>query len=206
LPKLGEAKTLGGIGSILLLIPGVNIVGYILVLIAGKYLSDELMDRSIFNDMLYAVITGIIGVAAGVVVLLTGAATAFLTFGLSAILGAVAGLAVLWIFLIISAVFLRRAFNTMAARLNINSFKTAGTLYFVGALLTIIFVGLIILFVAYIFQIIAFFSIQETPQPMQAQPAAVPVAQAGMKFCSSCGTQMASSAAFCPKCGAKQSA
>jgi hypothetical protein len=92
----------------------------------------------------------------------------------------------------------------MAARLNINSFKTAGTLYFVGALLTVILVGFIILFIAYIFQIIAFFSIQETPQPVQAQPAAAPVAQAGMKFCPSCGTQMASSAAFCPKCGAKQ--
>jgi len=28
--------------------------------------------------------------------------------------------------------------------------------------------------------------------------------QAGMKFCPNCGTQLASSAAFCSKCGAKQ--
>jgi uncharacterized membrane protein len=204
LSKLGEAKTLGGVGSILLLIPGVSIVGYILVLIAGKYVSDELNDRSIFDNMLYAVIAGIVGVAIGAAVLFTGAAFAVFTLGLSALLGVVAGLVVIWVFLIISAVFIRRAFNTMATRLNVNSFKTAATLYFIGALLTIVLVGFVILFVAYIFQIIAFFSIHEVPQPMQAQPAAAPVA--GMKFCPSCGTQMASSAAFCPKCGAKQSA
>lgn len=80
-------------------------------------------------------------------------------------------------------------------------------LYFYGALLVIAFgIGLIIVFIAYIFQIIAFFSIQETQPMAQAQPAAAPAAQAGMKFCPSCGTQMASSAEFCPKCGAKQSA
>jgi uncharacterized membrane protein len=206
LPKLEEAKTLGGIGSILLLIPGVSIVGYILVLVAGKYVSDELNDRSIFDDMLYAVITGIIGVAIFAVVLFTGAAFGVFTLGLSSMLGVVAGLVVLWVFLIISAVFIRRAFNTIATRLNINSFKTAATLYFIGALLTIVLVGFVILFVAYIFQIIAFFSIQEVSQPVQLQPTAAPVAQVGMKFCPSCGTQMNPSVTFCPKCGAKQSA
>jgi uncharacterized membrane protein len=206
LPKLEEAKTLGGIGSVLLLIPGVSIVGYILVLVAGKYVSDELNDRSIFEDMLYAVITGIVGVAIFAAVLFTGAAFGIFTLGLSSMLGVVAGLVVLWVFLIISAIFIRRAFNTIATRLNINSFRTAATLYFVGALLTIALVGFVILFVAYIFQVIAFFSIQGVPQPVQLQPSAAPVAQVGMKFCPSCGTQLDPSVAFCPKCGAKQSA
>jgi hypothetical protein len=94
----------------------------------------------------------------------------------------------------------------MATRLNIDSFRTTGTLYFVGALLSIVLVGFIILLVAYIFQIIAFFSIQEAPQPAVGQPMSTmaPGAQAGMRFCSNCGTQMASSAVFCPKCGSRQ--
>lgn len=35
-------------------------------------------------------------------------------------------------------------------------------------------------------------------------PVQAPAVQAGMKFCSNCGVQLESSAAFCPKCGAKQ--
>jgi len=42
------------------------------------------------------------------------------------------------------------------------------------------------------------------PQVSQAPMAPAGTVQAGMKFCPSCGTQMASWVAFCPKCGAKQ--
>jgi uncharacterized membrane protein len=193
LSKLGDAKTLGGIGSILLLIPGVSIVGYILILIASKYISDDLGDKSIFNNMLYAVITGIVGVAIGISVIFTS--TLFSAFSVAAmspniismIMGILVGLAVMWIFLIISSIFIRRAYNTIATRLNVNWFKTAGTLYFVGALLTIVLVGLIVLFIAYIIQIIAFFSIQEGSQPMATQSTA----------------PATSSVAISPKLGAK---
>jgi len=190
LSRLGDAKTLGGIGSILLLVPGASIVGYILVLIAGKYVSDELADKSIFDNMLYAVITGIVGVAAFVFVLITGLVAGILTFGIGAILGVITAFAVIWIFMVISSIFIKRAFNTMAARLNVNSFRTAGTLYFIGSLLTIVLVGFVILFIAYIFQIVAFFSISE----------AAPV---GTRYCPACGTQVPQTASVCPKCGAK---
>lgn len=202
--KLGEAKKLGGIGAILLLIPGISIIGYILVLIATKYISDDLGDKSIFDNMLYAVITGIIGAAVGVGVIFAGGIFGIFTSGVSAVLGVVGGLLVVWISLIISAIFIRRAFDTMATRLNVDAFKTAGTLYFVGAILTIILVGFLILLIAYILQIVAFFSIREEMQPTQFQPAAAPMAQAGMKFCPNCGTQMDARVTFCPKCGAKQ--
>jgi putative membrane protein len=39
-----------------------------------------------------------------------------------------------------------------------------------------------------------------SPQPMQSSQ----LAQAGMKYCANCGTQMPAATAFCPKCGAKQ--
>ncbi|MGP8124905.1 MAG: hypothetical protein ACLQEQ_03435 [Nitrososphaerales archaeon] len=48
LGKLGEVKTLGGIGSILLFIPAVSIVGYILILVATKCVADDLGFRRAF--------------------------------------------------------------------------------------------------------------------------------------------------------------
>ena len=212
--KLGDAKTLGGVGSILFLIPVLNIIGYILVLIATKYVSDELGDKSIFDNMLYAVITGIIGAAAAAFIIITGAAFSAVTLRASAIAGVIVGLAIAWIALIFSAVFIRRAFNAMATRLNVGTFKTAGLLYFIGAILVIALgLGFIILFVAAIIQIVAFFGIPESVPGMQPQsmggggvgPQTMgsTSAQAGTRFCPNCGTQLAATATYCTKCGAK---
>jgi len=208
LGKLEDAKMLGGIGSILQLIPGISIVGYILILVAAKYVSDDLGDKTVFDNMVYAVITAIIGVAVVAFLLFTSLIVGVFTLGGGTIIGVIGALVVVWVFLVISSLFIRRAYDTMATRLNVDSFRTAGTLYFIGALLSIVLVGFIILFVAYIFQIIAFFSIREAPQPRAGQPmfTMAPAAQVGMRFCPNCGTQMASSAMFCPKCGSRQSA
>ena len=216
--KLESAKIFGGIGSLLQLVPGVAIIGYILTLIAVKYISDEVKDGTIFTDMIYAVITGIIGIAFGATLLFLGVATSVITLGIGALFGLVSFLFIAWIALIISSIFIRRAFGKMATQLNVGTFRTAGTLYFVGALLTIILVGFVLLFVAFILQIIAFFSIHEaqpmaptpmtapTSAPMTPAPAAAatPVPQSSTKFCANCGTQMASFAMYCPKCGARQ--
>ncbi len=201
--KLSEAKTLGGVGSILELIPFVSIVGYILTLVAVKWIADELKDESIFNNMLYAVLTAIVGVAVGAGLFFLGILSSIFTLGVGDIFGVVGFLAIVWIAFIVSSIFIRKAFEAMGTKLNVSAFKTAGTLYFIGAILTIVLVGFVILLVAYIFQIIAFFSINDAAQPAQ-QPTGTPVAQAGMKFCHNCGTQMPSSTLFCPKCGAKQ--
>jgi uncharacterized membrane protein len=202
--KLSDAKMLGGIGSILQIIPFLSIVGYILTLIAVKFVSDEVQDSSIFTNMLYAVITGIIGVALGATVFFFGALSSFYTAGLSSIGGAIGFLAIAWIALVISSLFIRRAFNGMADKLGVGTFRTAGLLYFIGAILTIILVGFLLLFVAFILQVVAFFSINEARPMGQPQPQMQPTAQSGFRYCVNCGTQMAASATFCPKCGAKQ--
>ncbi|MEM3803732.1 MAG: DUF996 domain-containing protein, partial [Conexivisphaerales archaeon] len=156
----------------------------------------------IFDNMLIALIAGIIGLAATAFIVFTGAAFSVFTVGISAILGIIVALVIVWIFLIISALYVRKAYTSVGTRLNINAFKTTGTLWFWGAALTIILVGFVILFIAYIFQAIAYFSIQETPQ---TQTSAVPVQQPiATKFCPNCGAQIPQSSTFCPKCGAKQ--
>jgi uncharacterized membrane protein len=215
LATLSQARTLGGIGAILVFIPFVSVIGYILIIIAVKDIADYLQDRSIFNNVLIAAVAGIIGAIAGAVVIVGVVTTAFV-LGVSSFLGIVTGLLIVWVFLIASAIFLRRAYATIAERLGVGLFRTAATLYLVGAALTIVFVGFILLFIAEILQAISYFSIPEqfTTQatgwaPGSAVPppsaASMPPLTAGAtKFCTSCGSSIPASATFCVNCGAKQ--
>lgn len=202
--SLSQAKTLGGVGSILVLlgaIPNVGfilaIVGFILILVAVKNVSETMNEPGIFNDMIIAVLMAIIGlVVFGVIV-----AVAILSFFNLGSIGTVtpgtvptslvtgigiliAGLVVVWIFYLISAIFLRRSYDKIGTRLNVNMFHTTGLLYLIGAALTIVFVGLIIVLIAEILQIVAFFSIpDQLPPPMPGQqtwgsPPPMPPAQA----------------------------
>jgi len=77
--SISQAKSLGAVGSILVLLTAVpsiggllGIVGFILILVAIKNISDFLADRSIFNNALMAVGLAIAGVVAGTLVLLGG--------------------------------------------------------------------------------------------------------------------------------------
>jgi uncharacterized membrane protein len=184
---LEQARLLGGIGAILMLLalvpyagPVLSIVGFILVLIAVKYISDHTGDRSIFNNYLIAVIIGIIAVIVAAVMgvagifgslglLLTGGPIA--TFA-GMIMTLIAVLVVVWILEIIAAIFIRRSFNSIATALNVKMFSTAALLYLIGAILTIIIVGAIISLVAIILQIIAFFEIpaERAPPPPPPPP------------------------------------
>ncbi|MEE9182827.1 MAG: DUF996 domain-containing protein [candidate division NC10 bacterium] len=178
---LGEAKILGGVGAILLLFPFVNLVGWILVLIAVKYISDITRDRSVFDNMLYAVILAIIGTVAVTLIIvlpflglggitgpidLTNPAAIFL--GVFTLIGLVVG----WIFALISALFLRRSFDSIATHLNVPTFATAGLIYLIGAALMIVIVGFLLVgLIAPILMIVAFFSIKEQqPAAGVAQP------------------------------------
>ena len=206
--SLSSAKALGGVGSILVFIPFVSIIGYILILVAVKEISDDLQDKAIFNNIIVAAATGIIGALAGGLVIV-GFARATTIAGF---VGILAGLFIVWIFLIISAVFLRRSYTRMADRLGVGMFGTASILYLVGAALTIILVGFIILLVAQILQAVAYFSIpdqvpNQAASPATAAPSMPPPAIAPgepSKFCTSCGAQISAAATFCNRCGAKQ--
>lgn len=183
---LGQAKTLGGVGSILLLLtvaPSVGsilgIVGLILILTALKYISDAVSDRSIFNNAIIAVGLAIAGiVVAGIVVVsylfsyvgLGNLSTLPGSFssgslpsgGLVPLLTTIAvALAAVWVCYVISAVFLRRSFNSISDKLHVGMFNTAALIYLIGAALAIVLVGFILVFVADILFVVAFFSIPE---------------------------------------------
>ena len=183
-----EAKTLGGVGAILVLLSFVptvgalfGIAGFIMVLVAVKYIADDLKDKKIFNNMILAVLLAIVGIAVGSVVVIGTVVNAFLngyfngtnfapstavttaqwvTFGTAIGLGLLAA----WAMFLASAVYLRRSYTTIGAKLNVNMFGTAGLLYLIGAATTIVAVGFLVLLVAQILTAVAFWSIPVAQQ------------------------------------------
>lgn len=189
MPSLSQAKTLGGIGSILVICGAVPyaggllaIVGFILTLLAVKNLSDYFGDRLIFRDMMIAVALAIVGTIVGVVAVV-GSVAKFVGFGnlyssfqthtvpsgnvADLIGGIILGLALLWVFFLVSAVFLRRSYDEIGSKVNVGMFETAALIYLIGAVLTIVILGFLLIFVAQILLIVAWFSIPEAPAPPQ---------------------------------------
>src|ERR1017187_10310107 len=132
---LSQAKTLGGIGSILIFIPFVSLIGYILVVVAVKDVYDYLQDKAIFRNILIAALTGIVGAFVGGIAVIVGLRSGFTSgaFGVPGLAGVAAGLLVVWIFLIVSAIFLRRTYDTEAQRLWVGTFTKAAKPYLNGA-------------------------------------------------------------------------
>jgi uncharacterized membrane protein len=175
-----------------------GLVGLILVLIAMKGLADHYNEGGIFNNTLYGVILTIIG---GVVFVVTIAVAAvgllsdlnldlatlstdptafsnvdwqgFVNFEnlwthIATILG---GLVVLFIFVVIAAIFYRKSLTSLSEKTGVGLFGTTGLILLIGAVLTIIGIGFLLLWVALILLTVAFFSIKpEPPQPPPTIP------------------------------------
>jgi uncharacterized membrane protein len=183
------AKTLAGEGSLLLLLGLVPYVGWILAIIgivlylrgvkelASYYQDDEIYQKSITGVKFYVV--AIIAAAVAIAALVVGIATATgFTFtsgfvptagfavGMIAFLG---GLIIAFIFYILAALHLKRTFNLLAQKSGEASFATAGTLLWVGAILTIVVIGLLLILIAWIFATIGFFAMKSQQQSYTSQ-------------------------------------
>lgn len=210
--SLSQARTLGRIGSILVFLPVLSIIGYILILIAINDVSKYLQDRSIFKNTLIAVALEIVGSAVGLFILFGGLLSSMFTGGLSVVPGLIAALAVTWLFLVAAALFLRRSYDTMALKLGIGSFRTTGMLFLIGAgLVILVGLGFIVIFVGEIFQAISFFAIPEQPgqtapyaqymQPPVGSVPVTPVSDQPLRYCPNCGAAVDTAARFCRNCG-----
>lgn len=174
-----SGKSMAGIGALLLVIgsfvPFLSIVGIILLLIGMKNLADFYKENSIFEDGLYALIFGIIGIVAASIAIISvifgasiGMSGSFLGFAV----GAIIALIVAFIFYILMAIYFRKAFDSLANKTDQGMFRTAGTLLLIGAILTIVVIGLFLIFIAWILATIAFFSIKTTATPPPPPPPA----------------------------------
>jgi uncharacterized membrane protein len=86
------------------------------------------------------------------------------------IVGFVVALVLLFIFVVVSAVFYRRSFSTLATKSGVGMFGTAGLLLLIGAILTIILIGFVLMWIAFILLIVAFFSLREQPTQTTTPP------------------------------------
>jgi uncharacterized membrane protein len=171
---------LAGEGSILLLLSLVpyvgwvlGIVGVVLFLRGVKELSNYYEDEKIYQDSLtgvkfYIVALIAAGVAVAALVIGIGSATGFTfktgfkpTAGFAVgLVTFLAGLVIAFVFYLLATSHLRSTFNTLAQKSGEMSFTTAGDLLRWGAILTIVLVGLILIFVAWIFATIGFFTMK----------------------------------------------
>jgi uncharacterized membrane protein len=176
-----------------------------------KGLASYYQDNEIYQNTLMGIVFLIIAIVV-VAVAVFGAIILFISiigigFG---VLVLILGLVVAFVFYLLAAMRLRKTFDTLAQKSGEQSFTTAGTLLWWGAILTIIFVGVILIFIAWIFATIAFFSMKLQPQQPSVSPpsgytppSTPPVAQPtqATRYCSNCGAPVAQDATFCPHCG-----
>ena len=219
----GKSQTFGGsvfpagieIGFIAIGIIG--FIGIILFLVAMNSLSQYYSEPGIFKNALYGFLTNIIGVAALIVIAFTLVFTTIVSSATSSTSG-FSGAAFISVFLgvivaalvisIVSAVFYMRAFNKLGEKSGVHSFNTAGLLYLIGTALTIVLVGSLLAWIAWIFALSGFNSLK----PKTAEPSTVsysaPQSSAAYnveqkRYCSYCGAQISPDSVYCANCGKK---
>ncbi|WP_297419699.1 DUF996 domain-containing protein [Thermococcus sp.] len=174
-------KSLGLVGSILVLIGGflgiipyvgvflgtTSLIGQVLILIALKGLGDKLGDERPFRYYLYAVVVSIGIAAVAVVFMLIGIVSApgFVDHptGTNTIGIGLLGTAILLLLAgaIIGIYFTIKTWRAAYEITKIEEFKKTANFLMWGAITLIILVGLILLFVAAIYQILAFANMPE---------------------------------------------
>ncbi|MBC7330695.1 DUF996 domain-containing protein [bacterium] len=161
---LREIKLLGGIGSVSML--ALPFVGLVLLLVALKKLANATGNEKIFRDFFVATIISLVFLFT----LYIGWMAFFLAFAhvppkfLEDLVFSLPFLFVwvlAWIGGIFFAIYASRSLEALAKITGEKMFNTAGLLIFIGAILTIAFVGLIILFIGWIYLIVAFFSLPD---------------------------------------------
>ncbi len=197
--SIESTKILGGVGALLMFVgifPYLNffgvieIIGLVLVMVALYNLGGIYRERGIFNNALYGLIAGIVGVVFSVAVVMITVLTSLEDFlysifpewngdwaalsgltpdpsniSIDSIAPFLAGvfvvLIVLWVFTIIAAFFFRRSLGTLATKSGVGLFSTAGLLILIGAVLIILFgVGLILIWISALLLAIAFFQLR----------------------------------------------
>jgi len=186
--SLESSKTLSGVGAILIAVGSftslsgfmgiLSLIGIILVLIGMKGLADFYGEKGIFDNALYGFIFGIISVVVAIALFVT-ALLSGISWSMDMISemgknrATIGGLLLGWItfvvFVIVEAIFYRKAFSLLSEKSGEKMFDTAGLILLIGAVLTIILIGTILTLIAWILAAVAFFSIKPPPTTEQPQ-------------------------------------
>ncbi|WP_291860068.1 DUF996 domain-containing protein [Marinilabilia sp.] len=187
-----QAITLGRIGILLPIASLIPLLGsvaglaaLILLLMSHHQFSKAYENPPIFKKALIGFLIPVIVNIVGMVIIVIGAGSAFLTLtgdgfdpeNIQQIMTllfesgvTIVGLLLILIGTIVGNYFIFQALKALAASSGVNTFKTAGLLYFIGAIGLILFgLGILVAIVAWIIHVVAYFSIQaEEPITEQA--------------------------------------
>jgi uncharacterized membrane protein len=221
---LKNAKILGGIGALLMLVGWIIptagflivLVGLVLLFIGVKNISEETKDNSIFRNYMYYFICTFFAIVAIIAILFVTLAsvggieyftffenmditdpTAIFDYLSPFLVGCVAAFLIGWIFIIISALYLKKSYNSITELTKVGLFKTTGLVYIIGAFTLIIGIGVIIIIIAKIMEIIAFFTL---PDVLPTGTPGITGQQTG-RICPNCGRPIPMDSQVCPYCG-----
>jgi uncharacterized membrane protein len=192
---------LGAIFMVLIIIPQIGgllmLLGIIFLLIALKGYADTYKESAIFENALYTIVFEIIGAVVFIAILLFVALGFLSTLGITNITDfaswqavdwqqavnidnilpfiaqIVIALVVLFAFTIFAALYFRKSMNALSTKTGVHLFHTTGTVFFVGAFLTIILIGFLIIWVSFVLLVISFYEskpVNQTQQPPQQNP------------------------------------
>ncbi len=194
-----------------------SLVGFVLFMVAMNGFANYYRTPAIFKDVLYGFLAAIVGGAVFVLVVfgflfvtispLFGQGTftpgtpatspflySFIVFVIAVWLGA-------FLLALIQSIFYKRAFDALGEKSSVGDFKTAGQLMLIGGALTIIFVGVFVYLVGWIYAVVGFFSMK-SPQP-QTSSSAQSTSSFVKRYCSVCGAANDLNADYCSHCGNK---
>jgi uncharacterized membrane protein len=173
-----------------------GLVGFVLLIVALDGLADHYRERGIFKNALNGGLVLIAGAAIAAVVMVAAGIGMLSVLGIpvsswadpaawqavdwegftewaamAPFIGVMVGaLVVLFALSVYAAALIRRSLNALAHRSGVAMFATSGTLLFVGAILTIVVVGVVLLWISLLLLAVAFFKL--SAEPAQAPPMA----------------------------------
>jgi uncharacterized membrane protein len=186
----------------------IGLIGLVLVLVSLYGFAQFYNDRAIFNNAIFGVVAAIVGCVIAVVIAVITLLSSIKDFLLQIypewngvdwsqlqtmtpdtsnldptslipfVIGFLIILVIVWIFAIIASFFVRRSLKEVAIRSGTGLFATAGLLLLIGAFLTIIVVGVFLMWIAAILLAVAFFTMKHPeavpPPPVTMAPPAPP--------------------------------
>ncbi|MEM0370171.1 MAG: DUF996 domain-containing protein [Pyrobaculum sp.] len=161
--EFDSAKSFYAVG-LLLTILGLGVIGVLLMLIGLYSLSRHYSRSTIFTNALYAVIISAVGALAAVATLFIFYPAYLRYVGWETFFALPMVWLVLSVFIAAAAYFMKKSFAELYEVSKVELFKTAATLTLIGGLTAVVFVGYIILLIAFILATIAAFSLK----PQQA--------------------------------------
>ncbi|MDQ7037662.1 MAG: DUF996 domain-containing protein [Aquificota bacterium] len=182
-----QTKQMGGWGLIVALVGGVlalvlplvwvvALVGWVIAIIGYVKASEEYGEPGIKTNTLIAIafiitswVVMLLGggaMMAGMMSTMMGGGDMGMAIGGAGILGLLVG----WVLSVAAGWFWYKANSLLARRSGLNLFSIGGLLFFIGEILTVIFVGGILLLAGFVVLIVAWFTVQEEAGQAETSP------------------------------------